>query len=254
MEDMPLSVAIITLDEEDRLPRCLESLSFADEIVVVDSGSQYDTVRNAESFGCKVLFQPWQGYARQKQYAVEQCENDLVLILDSDERVPKETSKIIQEILVRNDGTYAGYSFFRKNFFHEKWIRHCGWWPNRVLRLVDRRRGRFRFHLVHESWICDGPVKALDTAIEHYSFRNYADLIHKMQIYSTLAAEQMFQRERRAGWWSPISHGIWTFLRTYFIERGIMEGFDGFVIALTNAGGSFMKYAKLREANIFRQE
>ncbi len=249
---MKLSVAIITLDEEDRLPKCLESLSFADEIVVVDSGSQDNTVPIAESFGCRVLFQPWQGYAIQKQYAVDQCRNDLVLILDSDERVPEETSRIIEEIRVRNHGAYGGYSFFRKNFFHEKWIRRCGWWPNRVLRLVDRRQGRFSDDLVHEKWICDGPVKALDAIIEHYSFRNYADLISKMQSYSTLAAEQMFRKGRRSGWWSPISHGVWTFLRTYFIEMGILEGFDGFVISLTNAGGSFLKYAKLREANEFR--
>ncbi len=251
---MKVSVAIITLNEEDRLPLCLESLSFADEIVVIDCGSKDNTVTIAESFGCKVLFHPWQGYARQKQYAVDQCGNDWVLILDADERVPEQTSKIINKILTENHEAYAGYSFHRKNFFHGKWIRHCGWWPNRVLRLVDRRQGRFSDDLVHEKWLCDGLVKGLDVAIEHYSFRNYADLIHKMQSHSTLAAEQMVRKGRRSGWWSPISHGVWTFLRTYFLEMGMLEGFDGLVIALTNAGGSFMKYAKLREANLYQQK
>ncbi|QTA84348.1 glycosyltransferase family 2 protein [Desulfonema magnum] len=243
-----LSVAIVAQDEEDRLPRCLESLFFADEVLVVDSGSQDDTVDIAGSFGCNVLFQPWLGYARQKQYAVDHCQNDWVLILDADERVPKETADEIKKIL--GEPSYVAYSFLRKSFFHDRWIRCCGWWPNRVLRLVDRRQGRFNDHLVHESWIADGDVKELDIVLEHYSFRNYADLIHKMQIYSTLAAEEMLQDGRRAGWWTPFSHGLWMFVRSYFLELGISEGFDGFMISMMNAQGSFMKYAKLRELEI----
>jgi len=245
-----LSVAIVAQDEEERLPRCLKSLSFADEVLVVDGGSQDNTVRIAESFGCKVIFQSWLGYSRQKQYAVNHCQNDWILILDSDERVPKETAEEIKKILDLADPTYAAYSFLRKSFFHDRWIRRCGWWPNRVLRLVDRRQGHFSDHLVHESWITDGDVKELDTAIEHYSFRNYADLIHKMQIYSSLAAEEMLQEGRRSGWWTPFSHGLWMFIRSYFLELGILEGFDGFMISMLNAEGSFMKYAKLRETRM----
>ncbi|OQY59702.1 MAG: hypothetical protein B6245_05350 [Desulfobacteraceae bacterium 4572_88] len=246
----PVSVAIVTQDEEERLTRCLETLSFADEMVVVDSGSRDSTVRVAESFGCRVMFQPWLGYARQKQHAVDHCHNDWVLILDSDERVPEETACEIRKILRQSEHSFAGYSFSRKNFFHTRWIRHCGWWPNRVLRLVHRGQGGFSDHLVHEQWIPRGPVKSLDAVIEHYSFRNYADLIQKMQTYSTLAAREMFQEGRNAAWWDPISHGLWMAFRTYFLELGVLEGFDGFMIAMLNAQGSFMKYAKLREAVI----
>lgn len=247
---MSLSVAIVTQDEANNLPRCLDSVSFADEVLVVDSGSRDSSVDIARSFGCRVLQQSWLGYARQKQFAVDNCCNDWVLILDADERVPSETAEKIAEITGSHEQKFAAYSFLRKSFFHKRWIRHCGWWPERVVRLVDRRHGRFSNQLVHEKWISGGAIKELDLTLEHYSFHNYSDLINKMQEYSTLGAQEMMQNGRRVRWWTPISHGIWMFIRTYFFEMGMMEGFDGLVISMLNAEGSFMKYAKLREATI----
>jgi len=244
---MSLSVAIVAKDEAGRLARCLPSVSFADEILVVDSGSKDDSVEVVRSFGCRFLQQSWLGYARQKQFAVDNCSNDWVLILDADEVVPRETAEKIVKITGFQVQEFAAYSFLRKNFFHKRWIRHCGWWPQRVVRLVDRRQGRFSDHLVHEKWISSGAVNKLDLPLEHYSFRNYSDLINKMEEYSTLAAKEMMQKGKRAGWWTPISHGLWMFIRTYFFKMGILEGFDGFFISLLNAEGSFMKYAKLRE-------
>jgi len=251
--DMSFSVAIVTQDEEDRLPDCLKSVSFADEVVVVDSGSRDNTVGIARSFGCRVLTETWRGYAKQKQFAVDNCSNDWVLILDSDERIPWETAREIKELLSPSEHDFAAYSFLRKNFFHNRWIRHCGWWPDRIVRLVDRRRGRFSDHLVHESWISEGSIKKLGVTIEHRSFRNYSDLIHKLETYSTLAAQEMLKGGKRAGALSPLSHGIWMFLRTYLLELGVLEGFDGFIISALNGGGSFMKYAKLREAKAYGQ-
>jgi len=247
---MPFSVAIITQDEEERLPDCLKSVSFADEIVVVDSGSHDDTVDIARSFGCKVLTETWRGYAKQKQFAVDSCANNWVLILDSDERIPKETALKIKKLLALPERDFSACSFLRKNFFHNRWIRHCGWWPERIVRLVDRRKGRFSGHLVHESWISQGRVENLEATIEHRSFRNYSDLIHKLETYSTLAAQEMLRDGRGAGPLSPFFHGIWMFFRTYILELGILEGFDGFIISTLNGGGSFMKYAKLREAKV----
>ena len=244
---MPFSVAIITQDEEQRLPGCLRSVSFADEVLVVDSGSRDNTVSIAKSFGCRVLLEPWRGYAKQKQFAVNNCLNDWVLILDADERVPGKTAEKIKEILNSPEKRFSAYGFLRKNFFHNRWIRHCGWWPDRIVRLVDRRLGHLSDHLVHESWLSDGAVKELDLIIEHYSFRNYSDLIHKLETYSTLAAREMLRNGKRAGCLSPLSHGLWMFLRTYMLELGVLEGFDGFIISVLNGGGSFMKYAKLRE-------
>lgn len=244
---MKVSVAIITRNEAGRLPNCLESLTFADDILVVDSGSSDPTVSIAEEFGCRVLSEAWRGYAKQKQFAVDNCLYDLVLILDADERIPLETAEGIKGITQNENQLCAAYSFSRKNFFHNRWIRHCGWWPDRIVRLVDRRRGQFSDRLVHEQWLARGPVKALDFSIEHYSFRNYSDLIHKMEAYSSLSALEMLRKRKRVGWLPPITHGVWMFLRTYLLERGFLEGFDGLVISILNAGGSFLKYAKYRE-------
>lgn len=247
---MQLSVAIIAQDEEDRISDCLESVSFADEVVLVDSGSRDNTVGIARSFGCRVLSEKWRGYAGQKQFAVDNCMNDWVLILDADERVTHDTARRIKEIPDASLQEFAAFGFLRKNFFHGRWIRYCGWWPDRVLRLVDRRQGGFSDHLVHESWVCRGRVKELDLILEHYSFQDYSDLIRKMEAYSTLAAREMLEKGRRAGIFSPLSHGCWMFFRTYILEMGLLGGFDGFIISVLNAGGSFLKYAKLREANI----
>ena len=244
-----LSIAIVTLNEEERLPKCLKNLSFADEITLIDSGSTDKTREIANSYGCRVIEEPWRGYAEQKQYAVDMCKNNWVLILDADEIVPAETAREIQNILSSEKQEYCGYSLLRKNYFHGRWIKRCGWWPERVLRLVDRRRGDFNNRLVHESWVCDGGVSDLEHPLKHYSFRNYSDLIHKLQTYSTLAAEEMNKQKIKASPWTSIGHGVWMFIRTYIIELGLLEGFDGFVISLLNGGGSFMKYAKLWEVN-----
>lgn len=244
---MPISIAIITKDEENRINACIESLSFADEIVVVDSGSTDNTVHIARSAGCRVLIEKWRGYAGQKQFAVDQCRNDWVFILDADERIPHGTAKTLSEMPLNAVQSITAYSFLRKNYFHDQWIRHCGWWPDRIVRLVNRKKGNFNDRLVHERWISSGTVRDLDLTIDHYSFRDYSDLINKMQAYSTLSARDMFTQGKHAGWWTPLTHGLWMFLRTYIFEMGFLEGFDGFMISALNAGGSFMKYAKLKE-------
>jgi (heptosyl)LPS beta-1,4-glucosyltransferase len=245
--DSRLSVAIITKNEEERLPSCLQGLGFADEVVVVDSESTDRTVDVARSFGVNVFVQPWMGFSGQKQYAVDRCSNRWVLVLDADERVPAETARKIPEALEGADSSFSAFSLKRRNFLHDKWIKHCGWWPDRVLRVVDRTRGRFDGRAVHEGWTTEGKILHLDACIEHFSFRNYSHLLEKMERYSSLSAEEMYGRGIRTHALEAVSHGIWMFLRTYLLELGLLEGFDGFMISATNAGGSFLKYAKLRE-------
>ncbi|MBW1799737.1 MAG: glycosyltransferase family 2 protein [Deltaproteobacteria bacterium] len=244
---MKLSIAIITKNEEDRLPDCLKSVAFADDILVVDSGSEDRTVQVARSSGARVLSESWRGYSGQKQFAVDQCRHDWVLILDADERVPEETALEIREVMRHKEGTFDAFSFRRKNYLHGRWIRHCGWWPDRIVRLVNRRRGRFDGRPVHEKWVPEGNVMALDAVIEHISFRKFSDLVSKMETYSNLSALELSGGKPRVNAWTPLSHGIWMFLKTYFFELGLLDGFDGMVISVMNAGGSFLKYAKLRE-------
>jgi (heptosyl)LPS beta-1,4-glucosyltransferase len=243
----PLSIAIITKDEEERLSVCLESLGFADEVLVVDSGSTDGTVRVAKSFGARVLVEKWRGFSAQKQFAVDQCLHPWVLILDADERVPEETARAIRQALAGQGSTVSAYSFRRKNYLHGRWIRHCGWWPDRVVRLVDRRRGRFDGRPVHEQWLTEGSIQKLDAFIEHFSFKNYSQLVAKMERYSNLASRELFEKKTAANTLTPISHSLWMFIKTYFLELGVLDGFDGLVIAIMNAGGSFLKYAKLKE-------
>jgi glycosyltransferase involved in cell wall biosynthesis len=248
---IPLSVAIITKDEEERLPVCLKSVAFADQILVVDSGSRDKTVELARSFGATVLVEEWRGFSRQKQFAVDQCAHEWVLILDADERIPAATATAIAHELSNRDPMISAFSFRRKNYFHGRWIKYCGWWPDRIVRLVNRRNGGFDGRHVHESWLVKGKVKDLDAHIEHISFRNYSDLTAKMENYSNLAALEMFEKDIYASPFTPMLHGLWMFIRTFLLELGCLQGFDGFVISVMNAGGSFMKYAKLREMRVF---
>lgn len=241
---LSLSVAIITKNEEEKLPRCLKSVSFADEIVVVDSGSSDRTVEIAKGFGCRVFVEDWKGYGPQKNSAVLKCSHKWVLLLDADERVPDETMKAIETAL-ENRGA-AAYSFRRKNFFHGKWVKHSGNWPDRNIRLVDKDKGSFR-GMIHERWATDGLVKELDDCILHYGFSNYSDLLKTMNRYSTMTAEEQFSSGRKTGPLSAVSHGASMFLRNYLFKGALLGGLDGLVIAMTKAGGSFFKYAKLLE-------
>jgi (heptosyl)LPS beta-1,4-glucosyltransferase len=244
----PVSIAIVAKNEEDRIGACLDTLGFADEvIVVVDTCSTDRTFTIAQTRGCRVFSRPWSGFADQKQAAVDLAKNDWVLILDADERVCEETAEKIIELLSQPDPDMAAYGVLRRNFLHGRWIRGCGWWPDRVVRLVNKKKGCFSDHHVHEHWMAHGPVSEPDLVIDHHSFRNYADMIDKLQDYSTLAALQLKMDGRRVKSWTPMLHGFWTFFQTYLLRLGIMEGFDGFVISLLHAGGSFFKYAKLRE-------
>lgn len=250
---MHVSVAIITINEEERLPGCLNSAAFADDILVVDSGSSDKTVEIARTLGSRVMHEPWRGFSAQKQFAVDHCLYDWVLILDADERVPEETARGIRRELSDKGEKISGYSFRRKNFLHDRWIKHCGWWPDRVLRLVDRREGSFDGRAVHEKWVAKGVVKELEEWIEHRSFRDYSALVEKMERYSSLGSKEMFMRGKRANALSPVSHGLWMFMRTYLLEGGVLDGFDGLIISIMNAGGSFLKYAKLREIAALRK-
>jgi len=242
-----LSIAIVTKNEEERLPDCLKSVSFAEDVLVVDSDSTDRTVEIATSLGARVMTEPWRGYSGQKQFAVDHCIHDWVLILDADERIPEETARAIRNVIADSGKGVSAYSFRRRNYLHGRWIKHCGWWPDRIVRLVNRKEGRFDGRRVHESWITQGQVKKLDAPIDHISFRDYSELVHKMENYSNLGAMELLDNNKRVSPFTPALHGAWMFLRTYIMELGVLDGFDGLVISIMNAGGSFLKYAKARE-------
>jgi glycosyltransferase involved in cell wall biosynthesis len=245
---LPLSVAVITRDEADNLPDCLKSVAFAEQIVVVDSGSTDDTVRIARDFGCEVFLEPWRGgFGAQKQFAVDQCRRPWVLVLDADERIPPETAARIRDIVANPALPVAGYSFPRKNFFQGRWIRHAGWWPDRIVRLFQRELGGMTGATVHEAVRVKGFIEPLDCPIEHYTESRMSRLLLKIDKYSTLGAQEAFAAGRRATAWSAMPRAALTFLQDYLLRLGILDGPQGLMLAAADAVNKYFKYAKLAE-------
>ncbi len=243
---LPLSVAIIAKDEADRLPGCLQSVAFAGQIVVVDSGSNDDTMAIAAAFGCDVFSEAWRGFGPQKQLAVDKCRHAWVLILDADERVPPETAAVIEKIVSRPPEA-AGYSFPRKNFFQGRWIRRAGWWPDPVVRLYRKDLGRVTPSLVHESVEVSGPVLSLDQPLEHFTESNLGAVLKKIDRYSDFGAREAFAAGRKSSVWGAACRAQFAFLHNYFLRLGFLDGRQGFTLALTDAINKFFKYAKLAE-------
>ena len=249
MDKIPLSVALIVQNEAGNLPDCLRSVAFARQIVVVDSGSSDDTVRMAVKSGCDVFTEKWRGFGPQKQFAVDQCREPWVLVLDADERIPPKTALMIRQIISNVPGPAAGYSFPRKNFFQGRWIRHAGWWPDRVIRLFQKGRGRMTAVQVHEAVEIDGPVTLLDLPIEHLTESRLGPVLRKIDCYSTLGAEEAFLQGRRSTIWSAFLRAKLTFFQDYVFRGGFLDGPQGLTLAVTDSVNKFFKYAKLSELN-----
>ena len=244
----PLSVALITKNEEAKLRACLESVAFARQIVVVDSGSTDETVRIASASGCQVFGEGWHGFGPQKQLAIDRCSEPWVLVLDADERIPPETARAIARELARTDGP-AGYSFPRRNYFQGRWIRHAGWWPDRIVRLFRREKGRMTEARVHEAVVVDGPVEPLDTPIDHMTESRLDFILRKIDRYSTLGAQEAFAAGRTSTVGAALLRAQLTFFQDYLLRGGILDGPQGLTLAVTDGVNKFFKYAKLAELN-----
>jgi glycosyltransferase involved in cell wall biosynthesis len=242
---LPLSVAIITKNEETRLPECLASVSFAAEVVVVDSDSTDRTVEIARAFGAVVHVEPWQGFGRQKQLAIDHCRHDWVLVLDADERVGSEAQAEIREALVA--GTCVAYSFPRKNYFCGRWLKHAGWWPDRVVRLFRKDSARMSERAVHESLEVHGPVGILRQPLVHYANKDLAQTLDKVNHYSSAGANELFARGETASVVKALLRAAWSFLHGYILRGGFLDRGEGFVMAVSDFMNVFFKYAKLRE-------
>jgi glycosyltransferase involved in cell wall biosynthesis len=247
MGKVSLSVAIITKNEEENLYSCLLSVAFANQIVVVDSGSTDKTLEIAAEFGCEIFTESWQGFGLQKQSAIDKCREPWILVLDADERIPLETAEAIKKIVTASDIRKAGFSFPRKNFFQGRWIKHAGWWPDRVIRLFRKGAGRMTAATVHEAVEVQGIVGALDQLIEHYTESRLNRIIQKIDKYSTLGAQEAFQKGKGASVFSAFMRASFTFIQDYFFRLGILDGRPGLTLAVTDSVNKFFKYAKLSE-------
>jgi glycosyltransferase involved in cell wall biosynthesis len=237
-----LSAIIITLNEEANIAACLDSVAFCDERIVVDGGSTDATAAVAAAKGARVVVRPFDGFGPQKGYALSQAEGDWVLSVDADERVSAELAAAIKEAVV--DAGLDGYEVSRLSYFCGRPMRHSGWYPDYVLRLFRRGRGRFTEDLVHERVVCDGRVGRLAGVLHHHSVDRLEQALSRVDRYSTAGAAMMVASGRKVTFASGISHGLWAFLRAYVLRLGFLDGREGFLLAVANAEGTYYRYMK----------
>jgi len=230
-----LSVVLITKNEEKNIIGALKSATFASEIIVLDSGSDDNTCKLAKKYGAKVFHQDWLGFSNQKNKAVSLSKNDWVFVLDADERFSEDLIEDIKRVLI--NPKYDGYFIPRRNHFFGKFIRYCGLYPDYSIRLFNKNKGEFSFATVHESVLINGKVGYLKNALIHKAYEDIDEFINKQRKYAELSNKK---RSPLKAFFSP----IWIFIKIYFIRLGILEGWRGFVIALTYARYTFWKYTK----------
>jgi len=252
---MRLSVVVITLNEETNLQRCLESIAFADEVIVVDSGSEDRTCDIAREFTDKVFEHSMQGFGEQKQFAVEQASGDWILSLDADEWLSDEARRSIKNILSNRVNACDAYRLYRLNYFYGRPIRHCGWYAP-ILRLFRRGEGRFNDKLVHEEVVVEGSIGILEGDILHVPYRDVFHHLEKMQRYARLDARELLKKGRAFHGILPFAHIVlrpmWKFVEKYIFQQGFREGMHGFVLSVLAAFGVFLMH--VHAWNIYRED
>jgi glycosyltransferase involved in cell wall biosynthesis len=242
---MTLSVIVITKNEEKVVGRCLQSVDWADEVIVLDSGSTDNTVEICRTCGATVsVTGDWPGFGPQKNRALSRATGDWVLSLDADEWVSQELAREIREV-ISAPSSLTCYEIPRLSSYCGRYMRHSGWWPDYVLRLFRRGQARFSDDLVHERVIVDGPYGRLRSALLHESVRNLEEVVDKMNQYSTAGAIVLHARGKRTGLCHAVARGLWTFIQTYIFRAGFLDGHEGFMLAFSNAEGTYYKYLKL---------
>ncbi|MGE0393481.1 MAG: glycosyltransferase family 2 protein [Vicinamibacterales bacterium] len=241
-----LSVTIITKNEAKHIGAAIDSVRWADEIVVVDCGSTDDTVAIAKAHGARVEHRDWTGWVDQKTFAHGLAANDWILSVDADERVTPELAAEIQALLT-SEPPRRGYRMPRVSFILGRWVRTTDHYPDWQLRLYDRREGRWVGEYVHESVKLTSPMGYLKGELHHFSYEDLADQVARLNHYSTLAAQKMYVEGRRTTLVEIAFHPPAAFIRNYFLRRGFMDGAAGYLLSAVSAYGVFIKFAKLWE-------
>ncbi|MCA0276803.1 MAG: glycosyltransferase family 2 protein [Proteobacteria bacterium] len=242
---MGLSVIIITQDEEQNIGPCLESVGFADEVVVLDGGSSDRTRDIAAEMGAKVhVAGDWQGFGVQKNRVLALAQQQWVLSLDADERVSPELADAIKAVVAGQSSSDA-YEMSRMTWYCGKFLRYSGTSPDYVLRLFRRGTARFSDALVHERLVPQGAVARLPGKLLHYSFRNFSDVLKKTDAYTEASARQALEAGRTSSVGKAVSRGMWMFFRTYVLKRGFLDGGHGLANAVSAAQGTYYRYLKI---------
>jgi glycosyltransferase involved in cell wall biosynthesis len=238
-----LSVIIVAKNEALNIVDCVRSASFADEVLVLDSGSTDGTAALAESAGARVVVTDWPGYGAQNNRGIDLAQGDWIFSLDADERISAELAQEISSAIAA--GGFDGYRVPRISMFVGRFIHHGGWRPDFTRRLVRRGAGRFTEHFLHANLEVKGRVGSLSNPIVHYSFRDLPSVLEKMDRYSSAGARDMDDRGRRGSFEGAVFHGLWAFIRTYLLRLGFLDGRWGFMLAVSNAEGTYYRYLKL---------
>ncbi len=244
-----VTVIITTFNEEVNVADCVRSVLWADEILLVDSYSTDRTLEIAGGFPVTVLQREYFGSAAQKNWALDRAHNEWVLIIDADERVPEKLAREILTVLASKPAV-EGFYIRRENVFIDRVIRHSGWSTDKVVRLFRRDRGRYPNRRVHADLEIAGPVPVLRHAFLHYTFRTFEQYFPKFLNYAEWGAAQAFRDGRRAGVAEIVLRPWWRFVRTYFLQLGLLDGMYGFVLCMLQSFGVFLKYARLWEYGI----
>lgn len=242
-----LSICIICLNEEANIRRCLESSSWADEIVVVDAMSEDKTREIAREYTGKVFKRPWTGYVDQKNFALSKAQGDWILSLDADEEI---TEKLRDEISaeIRKTDAKDGYWIPRRSYYQGRWIHHSGFYPDRQLRLFRRNLGHWTGGRVHERVQIRGEVGVLKNDLLHYPYRGLiSGQLRTVDSFSTLLAEDIYEKGKRYNVLLLLLRPLFKFIEVYFLRRGFLDGVPGLIIAVTSAYAMFVRYVKLRE-------
>jgi glycosyltransferase involved in cell wall biosynthesis len=240
-----LSACIITYNEADRIASCVRSVSFCDEILVVDSHSTDATRRIAGESGAHVIERDWAGYRSQKQFAVDSASHDWVLCVDADERVSEQLRTEIEAVRDGGFAGYAGWSIPRITEYFGRFLRHGNAYPDRLVRLFDRRRGGWTGYEIHENTRVSGRIGRLHGLLEHYSYRSLSDHHIRMQRYADLMAHALYARGKRCGVLKILFNPQWRFVRGYVLRLGFLDGWRGIVFALVEANYVRRKYLQL---------
>jgi glycosyltransferase involved in cell wall biosynthesis len=247
METPKLSVTIITFNEEENIRDCLESVKWADEIIVVDSFSTDKTVEICNEYTEKVLQRKWPGFLKQKHFAQEQATGDWILNLDADERLSLEAATEIKKEILNGTPDVDGFVFHRQSYYLGRWIKHGGWYPDAKLRLIRKDSGRWSGESLHEKLVCDGKVKRLNGKILHYVYRDIAHQLETVDSFSRISADIWLKKGKRFKLFLLLTKPPISFLTTYIWKGGILDGIPGFIISVITSYYVFLKYAKLWE-------
>jgi glycosyltransferase involved in cell wall biosynthesis len=239
-----ISAVVITRNEEHNIRRCLDSLAWADEIIVIDSGSTDRTIEIAHSCGASVYSFEWKGYGPAKREGVARATGDWVLSVDADEEVPVGLRDEIRAAIGDDDGI-SGYLMPRQTLFLGRWLKHSGWYPDCVLRLFRREKGDFSDATVHERAHVDGPVGRLRHDLLHYSYPSLESYFDKFNRYTSMAALAAYRDGRRAGLTQILIHPPACFVKQYVVKLGFLDGLQGLLVCALSAGHVLVKYAKL---------